>query len=376
MAGDGRVLRLNRPQFRRLLAGERSVEGADLVAEAREQPHRGARRIAVVRPHSVGEQRRLDRKAALHPPATHHRYRITATASGPEQSLSVHPCQPTVARLRRRAHRGLQRPIPDQPFLTRQRVRQPLRLGEGHTHLDAVRGGDIALGLDLLPRCVEPLGPDEREDVRLTAVLPYERRGQPETPTGLEIRRELEDGRRQQVDLVVDDEAPVLRVKDGEVRELLQLVLVALWLVLFAAFAPGQDLIRRDGDRRHALVFAGVFGDVFFFEVSLVQDLPSPLPTPDDGVWDLSVPESAPVAEFAPLTDPAAPQDQAAAPNDAEQQVGLAIPYSTEPPVGPEAPDWLDAPPPVQTYEPGTWGPADAEKLTAPQGGWHGPWIV
>ncbi|MDP9028069.1 MAG: cytosine permease [Actinomycetota bacterium] len=31
------------------------------------------------------------------------------------------------------------------------------------------------------------------------------------------------------------------------------------------------------------------------------------------------------------------------------QQFGVAIPYSTEPPVGPESPDWLGAPPPVYT---------------------------
>jgi glucose-6-phosphate 1-dehydrogenase len=35
----------------------------------------------------------------------------------------------------------------------------------------------------------------------------------------------------------------------------------------------------------------------------------------------------------------------------------------------------LDAPPPAETYAPGSWGPASAEKLTARFGGWHGPWI-
>jgi glucose-6-phosphate 1-dehydrogenase len=34
----------------------------------------------------------------------------------------------------------------------------------------------------------------------------------------------------------------------------------------------------------------------------------------------------------------------------------------------------LDAPPAVQTYEPGTWGPADAAKLTTHYGSWRGPW--
>jgi glucose-6-phosphate 1-dehydrogenase len=35
----------------------------------------------------------------------------------------------------------------------------------------------------------------------------------------------------------------------------------------------------------------------------------------------------------------------------------------------------LDSAPPVQEYEPGSWGPPDAEKLVARFGGWHGPWI-
>jgi glucose-6-phosphate 1-dehydrogenase len=35
----------------------------------------------------------------------------------------------------------------------------------------------------------------------------------------------------------------------------------------------------------------------------------------------------------------------------------------------------LDSPPPVQQYAPGTWGPAEADKLVAGCGGWHGPWL-
>jgi glucose-6-phosphate 1-dehydrogenase len=36
----------------------------------------------------------------------------------------------------------------------------------------------------------------------------------------------------------------------------------------------------------------------------------------------------------------------------------------------------LDAPPPVQPYEPGTWGPAAADDLVESFGGWHGPWVT
>ncbi|HSI29849.1 MAG TPA: hypothetical protein VK951_00855, partial [Miltoncostaeaceae bacterium] len=36
----------------------------------------------------------------------------------------------------------------------------------------------------------------------------------------------------------------------------------------------------------------------------------------------------------------------------------------------------LDAPPPVQSYEPGTAGPAAADALAEPHGGWRGPWTA
>jgi glucose-6-phosphate 1-dehydrogenase len=35
----------------------------------------------------------------------------------------------------------------------------------------------------------------------------------------------------------------------------------------------------------------------------------------------------------------------------------------------------LDAPPPVQPYQPGSWGPADADKLLAGYPGWRRPWL-
>jgi glucose-6-phosphate 1-dehydrogenase len=33
----------------------------------------------------------------------------------------------------------------------------------------------------------------------------------------------------------------------------------------------------------------------------------------------------------------------------------------------------LDSPPPLELYEPGTWGPPSAEALAAPHGGWRAP---
>ena len=35
----------------------------------------------------------------------------------------------------------------------------------------------------------------------------------------------------------------------------------------------------------------------------------------------------------------------------------------------------LEAPPPVETYRPGSWGPAGAAKLVAGHPGWHEPWL-
>ena len=35
----------------------------------------------------------------------------------------------------------------------------------------------------------------------------------------------------------------------------------------------------------------------------------------------------------------------------------------------------LDAPPPVEPYAPGSWGPPGADRLVAGHGRWHEPWI-
>jgi glucose-6-phosphate 1-dehydrogenase len=35
----------------------------------------------------------------------------------------------------------------------------------------------------------------------------------------------------------------------------------------------------------------------------------------------------------------------------------------------------LDAPPPVQPYVPGTWGPKAADRLHKGHGPWYGPWM-
>ncbi len=35
----------------------------------------------------------------------------------------------------------------------------------------------------------------------------------------------------------------------------------------------------------------------------------------------------------------------------------------------------LDAPPAVESYAPGSWGPSSADRLTARVGGWQRPWV-
>jgi len=35
----------------------------------------------------------------------------------------------------------------------------------------------------------------------------------------------------------------------------------------------------------------------------------------------------------------------------------------------------LDSPPPIERYQPGTWGPPSADRLVAEHGGWHEPWM-
>jgi glucose-6-phosphate 1-dehydrogenase len=35
----------------------------------------------------------------------------------------------------------------------------------------------------------------------------------------------------------------------------------------------------------------------------------------------------------------------------------------------------LDAPPPVEPYPQGSWGPPSSDKLVKAAGGWHDPWL-
>ena len=93
-----------------------------------------------------------------------------------------------------------------------------------------------------------------------------QRRGQAEPAAGLDLGGDPEDGGREQVDLVVDDQAPVALVEEGEVGE----VAVLLGPV-------GDDLVGGERHRRDRLGVAGVGGDQSLVDVGLVEDLAPPL---------------------------------------------------------------------------------------------------
>ena len=96
---------------------------------------------------------------------------------------------------------------------------------------------------------VVPLRADQREHVALAAVLADQRRGQAEPAAGLQVGGHPEDRRRQQVHLVVDDQAPVAGVEQLEVG-------------VDALPAGRHHLVRRDGDRPDLLAGAGVLADL------------------------------------------------------------------------------------------------------------------
>ena len=146
------------------------------------------------------------------------------------------------------------------------RVLQTLLVGECHANLDAVGRRDPALRLDVLPRGVVALGSDEAEHVALTAVLTHEGRGQTESTPRLQVGGHAEHGRRQQVHLVVDDEAPVAGV------EQIEILVLALRL-------SRHHLIGRDGDGTNLLALTRILADLLLGERRTRDELTLPLPS-------------------------------------------------------------------------------------------------
>ncbi len=103
-------------------------------------------------------------------------------------------------------------------------VFQPQLVGHGDAHLGAVRFRDPALRLQFLPGHVVLFRADQAEDIpsrpssRMSvAVIPSRRRA-------WNLGRHPKHRRRQQVNFVVDDQAPVALVKQLEMRILILLV--------------------------------------------------------------------------------------------------------------------------------------------------------
>jgi hypothetical protein len=146
----------------------------------------------------------------------------------------------------------------------RNRVRHAEFLGHGQPHLGALGGGDPALVLQNLPRHVGFLGADQREDVILAVVFAHQRGGEPKSPARLESGGNAEDGRRQKVHLIVDDEPPIAAVEKGEVRKF-----------GVAAFAPGHDLVGGHRDRPDIFGEAAILGHLVFEQRGFVRAVPA-----------------------------------------------------------------------------------------------------
>ena len=139
-----------------------------------------------------------------------------------------------------------------------------LVFGQGHAHFHAVSRCDVTLSFDVLPGCVITLGADERKDIAFATVLAHERGGQTQTTLGLDVGGETEDGRGQQVDLVVHDQAPVVLIKEIKV-------------CVHTLFASGQDLISGNRDRLDFLLCTGVLTDFIFGQGGALEEFASPL---------------------------------------------------------------------------------------------------
>ena len=144
-------------------------------------------------------------------------------------------------------------------------VHHPFCVRELHAHLGAIRGGDPALGLDVLPRCIEALRPDEAEHVTFAAVLAHQGGGQSEPAPGLQVTGHAENGCGQQVDFVIDDQAPVAGIEQLQRPEL-------------ALRLARDHLVRRDRDGANFLALAGVLANLVLCQRGTADQLVLPLP--------------------------------------------------------------------------------------------------
>ena len=152
--------------------------------------------------------------------------------------------------------------------IVRRRVGHTLTGAQGQAHLRAHRRGDPPLVLQVLPGGVVALGADQREDLVLAPVLTHQGRRQAQTAARLEVGGHTEDRGREQVDLVVDNQPPVVGLQQVQVR--------------VDALAPGgQHLVGGDRHRSDLLAGPRVLPDLVPGEGGEAGQLLLPLPGRD-----------------------------------------------------------------------------------------------
>ena len=125
-------------------------------------------------------------------------------------------------------------------------------------------GGDVAGGFDFLPRNFELFGADEAEHFLFAAVFAHQCCRQAQAAACLQARGQPEDGCGQQVDFVVDNQAPVARIEQLQVQ-------------VGAFAAGGEHLVGGDCDRSDLFDRTGVFADFIFRQAGAAQQFGLPL---------------------------------------------------------------------------------------------------
>ena len=146
-------------------------------------------------------------------------------------------------------------------------VVQAARLGHRQPDFGAAGFCDPAVRLHFFPRDIDLFGADQGEDVLFAPVLAHQGRGQPKAPPGLQRGRDLEDGRRQQMHFVVNDQSPIALIEQIEMGERVLL-----------ARAVGHDLIGGQGHGAHVFCRARILPDRVLGDSGLIEQLVEPLP--------------------------------------------------------------------------------------------------
>ena len=140
------------------------------------------------------------------------------------------------------------------------------RIGQGDADFRAARLGNPAARLQLPPGYVIFLRTNQGEHVAFPAVFANQRGRQAQPPPGLNLRRNPKHRSGQQVNFVVNDQAPIARIENLEMRKLVLLVRPV-----------GQDSVGGQRDRGNFFAFAGVFGDLVVGKIGLVEQFAAPL---------------------------------------------------------------------------------------------------